>query len=210
MTGFRNPAWPDARRAHEASVFGLWVFIASEAMLFGAAILVYAVLRGLHPEAWAAASAELSAPLGTLNTAILLTSSFAIALAARRAEVGDHRRARLALTVTAALGLCFLGVKGYEWWDEAQNGLIPALGLDFAYDGPHREGVQLFFNVYLALTGIHAVHLVSAVSLVLWRVAAWGAPTRRRDTSVEGLALYWHFVDLVWVFLYPLLYLIAP
>lgn len=195
---------------HPTGELGVWIFLASEGLLFGSVILAYLVARLQNGAAFAAASAQLSLPLGTLNTAVLLTSSFAIASALIWSEAGRNRRARLAIWATVSLGLGFLCIKGFEYWDEAQRGLLPILMLDFRYDGPDPQHARLFFDAYLALTGLHALHLLSGIVLIgsialLWR--------RLKDPShvLRLSALYWHLIDIVWVFLFPLLYLVrAP
>ncbi|HET7132019.1 MAG TPA: cytochrome c oxidase subunit 3 [Gammaproteobacteria bacterium] len=188
-----------------AAALGMWTFLGTEVLFFGAPLLVYLVARFTHAHAFAAASARLETPLGVANTAVLLTSSLAMAYADAAAERGAARRARGWLLATAALGLVFIAVKGYEWRTEYVEGLLP-----FAPHAALERGEQLFFDVYLFLTGLHAVHLtigIVAVGAAVWALGtARAAP--RRAAQVRGTALYWHFVDIVWIFLLPLLYLV--
>jgi len=199
----------DIRRAPEAGTgaFGMWVFLASEVLFFGGLFVAYLYGRTHWPDGWAAASRRTDVVLGTLNTALLLTSSALAALAVACDEHPRHRRlvARL-LAATAALGLAFLVAKGVEWHADGAAGLVP--GPRFALASV--PGAQEFFALYFVMTGLHAVHMIVGVGVLAAlargraRGRAWaGAP------YVEVAALYWHFVDVVWIFLYPLLYLVS-
>jgi len=203
-------AFDTAERERQADRLGMWVFIASEALLFGAIILAYLVVRAHHSAAFAAGSKELSFPLGSLNTAVLLTSSLAIALAEIRADERDgFVTARRLLLGCAALGVLFLAVKFTEYHEEFTRGLAPLFGLPFRYSGPDPHGAALFFDFYFAMTALHATHMIGGLVVIAGIAILWprtrAAGRRRR---VNAIALYWHFVDVVWVFLYPLLYLI--
>lgn len=195
-----------ALRSHRAPAsLGMWVFIASEMLFFGAVLAAYVHGRILSPHGFAIASRHTHVFLGTLNTAVLLTSSALIALAVACTRHPPHRHwtARL-LGLVALLGLMFLAIKGWEYAQEWQEHLFP--GPAFALTEP---GAQLFFMLYWFMTGLHAVHLVCGIVAVL--VFARAVARRRdwvRPERVESLALYWHFVDVIWIFLYPLLYLV--
>jgi cytochrome c oxidase subunit 3 len=202
-------AFATAAREESADRFGMWIFLGSEALLFGGLMLAYAVSRRHFPEGFAGGSRETSFLLGTLNTAVLLTSSLFIALA----ELRDDKRlpgARLLLFATAALGLVFLGIKFTEYADDFGRGLAPLFGWPFRYAGRDPAGAAIFFRFYFALTALHATHLLAGLGLVGWTALRWArlneAARRRKMTAV---ALYWHFIDVVWVFLYPLLYLVS-
>jgi len=180
----------------ETATLGMWVFLATELMFFGALFLGYLHVRLADPEGFAAASRHTHEWLGTINTAILLTSSFAMALAVHAAGAGDRHAARRWLLVTAILGLAFGGVKGAEYAMEWRDGLLP--------------GTNLFFYLYFLMTGVHAVHLLIGVALVLlmaWKLRAAALPPGRVD-AIDAVGLYWHFVDAVWIFLSPLFYLV--
>lgn len=201
---FRHP-----EREKAADALGMWIFLASEAMLFGAILLVYLAARLAHGEAFATASRHLSLPLGTANTAILLTSSFTMALAHHFVTEGRWRHAVWSLAATLAMGCAFLVVKGIEYAKEIHEGLAPLLGLPFRYEGPSPAQAEFFFNFYFAMTSLHAAHLLGGLvciagALMLWR----NTVPASRDRRVHALGLYWHFVDVVWVFLFPILYLI--
>jgi cytochrome c oxidase subunit 3 len=187
--------------------FGVFVFLASEGLLFGALVLGYVVAR-LSPGAdFGAASRELSLPLGTLNTVILLTSSFCAALATIAADARQERWARLALLATALLGIAFLCIKGYEYWDEAQRGLFPFRDDAARYPAVSPPNFRLFFDAYLALTGTHALHLLTGIGL-LGGIALFWRRLARPAHTLKLAALYWHFIDVIWVVLFPLLYLV--
>lgn len=204
-----SDAFHSRAREREAQSLGMWVFLVSETLIFGAFILVYLVCRWSYPEGFAHAAAETSIRLGTANTVILLTSSLTMALADIRAEQGMPG-ARRWLALTALLGVVFLCVKFYEWHDEYRHGLVPFLGLDFQYDGPEPQAAALFYRLYFALTGLHAIHLGIGVSLLVAAAAFWPRiAAARRGQRASALALYWHFVDVVWVFLFPFFYLLG-
>jgi cytochrome c oxidase subunit 3 len=188
-------------REHDAMTaqLGMWVFLASEVLFFGGLFAAYAFGRMHWPDGFAAASHETHVVLGTVNTALLLTSSAFVAQAVARPG-----RAAWLLAVACALGLAFMAIKGIEYRQEGLEQLVP--GAHFRLHGT--PGAELFFVLYFLVTGLHAVHLT--VGIVLLGVFAWGshrarpwAPARR----IEAAGLYWHFVDVVWIFLYPLIYL---
>jgi cytochrome c oxidase subunit III len=192
----------------ETDSLGMWIFLATEVMFFGVLFLAYAHARIADPAGFGVASRLTHAWLGTLNTAILLTSSLTMALAVRNGWAGERRSVIRLLWATAALGAAFIAVKGLEYSLEWRDGLVPVLR--FTYAGSHPEAVERFFFLYFAMTGVHAVHLSIGVALVAWlavRDRDPAHPVRRRETA-ECLGLYWHFVDAVWIFLYPLVYLV--
>jgi cytochrome c oxidase subunit III len=209
MTGRSAVAEPfeDAAQQHEAAELGLWLFIATELMLFGGLFLGLVVYRIAYSEAARTASERLHLWIGGANTAVLLTSSLTMALAVVGAREGKSAQTTGLLLLTALLGLLFLGIKGYEYRSEYHEGLMPGLGPAF----PLGQHAELFFNFYFASTGLHALHLalgILAVGAFAWRTLSRRLPLPQRATRVEGLGIYWHFVDIVWVFLYPVLYLI--
>ena len=199
--------WPDLELQREGVNFGIWVFLASEVLFFSGMLLAYTVLRHAYPEGFAAAGRETNIVIGSVNTAVLLTSSATMAWAVHTAKLGHRKLLTILLVATAALGLVFVGLKGIEYAQEYAEHLVP--GLDFSSDSPHAHAIELFYFLYFALTGIHAVHLsigIVIVGIMAWR-ASRGAFGPAYYTPVEITGLYWHFVDLVWIFLYPLIYL---
>jgi cytochrome c oxidase subunit 3 len=199
----------DATQQREAAHLGMWVFLATEVLFFGGLFAGYVVGRVLHPEAFAVASRHTDVVIGTINTALLLTSSLSMALAVRAAMVGRQRAAVRLLAVTLILGLAFLGLKGVEYTKDFHEHLVPALNFQFA--GPHAPEVQQFFVLYFLTTGLHAIHVTIGVGAitVLMIMSARGRFSADYYTPVEMGGLYWHFVDIVWIFLYPLLYLVS-
>jgi cytochrome c oxidase subunit 3 len=193
---------------HEAAQLGVWIFLGTEIMLFSgifASILVY---RVAYWQALQTATEHLHVPLGSINTALLLTSSLTMGFAVLAAREGRGASTFWWLILTALLGLAFLGVKGYEYYEEYREGLMPAIGPQFPLDYPT---AHLFFNMYYASTGLHALHLSCGVVAVL--IFAFGVRTRRlvlpaREMMIEGLGMYWGLVDLIWVFLFSALYLV--
>jgi cytochrome c oxidase subunit III len=201
---------------HAAQSLGMWVFLASELMFFGGVFTAYTYARYEYPAAFAAGSRQLEVALGGANTTFLLTSSLTMALAVFAAQTGRRRRLMLFLALTLLLGLVFLGIKVFEYAEDYHRQLIP--GPSFRSEASATEAtagveprrVELFFWLYFAMTGLHALHMiVGLVALgVLLRLAQRGRFTPDDYAGVENVGLYWHFVDVVWIFLFPLLYLI--
>jgi cytochrome c oxidase subunit 3 len=203
------PQFDDAQQQRSASDLGIWVFLASEMLFFGALFAAYAFLRYRYPEAFAAGSRLTNIALGSLNTGVLLTSSLTMALGVRAAKLG-HRRALIGwLGATAALGLVFLAIKGGEYYLDYTQHLIP--GLNFQYAGADARHVEIFFYLYFFTTGVHALHLIIGIGVVatIALMASRRAFTPDYFTPVEVAGLYWHLIDIVWIFLYPLLYLVS-
>lgn len=208
------PQFVTCRQQEQAARFGMWVFIASELLFFGPLLLGYLYVRLRFPEAVAMASRHTNFAFGTLNTAILLTSSFAMALAGAASSAGRPRRSAWLLLAAAALGAAFLAIKGWEWHTEWTEHLFPGAGFHprDVQDAWSLHGMALFFLLYFALTGLHALHLsVGLAATIMLAACLRRGPKEdgRAGEAVELVGLYWHFVDLVWIFLYPLLYLVG-
>lgn len=187
---------------------GMWVFLATEVLFFGGLFTIYTVYRLIFPDAWDLGSRMLDLNLGTLNTGVLLTSSLTMALSLHAAQSGKRWTQVIFLLLTATLGTVFLGVKGLEYFHKFQEHLLPGFGFQLPAGLPEQTG--LFLKLYLVMTALHAFHLFVGVSLVLVLAvfAALGRFTAQKHSPVELIGLYWHFVDIVWIFLFPLLYLI--
>lgn len=200
-----------SEQQHEAQSMGMWIFLATEILLFGGLFTTYTVYRYTYPDVFHEVSHHLKIWLGTVNTAVLLISSLTMALAVHAAEHGKKRPLILFLLLTATLGALFLGIKGYEWFLEYQANEVPLRGLEFHWDGPAPEVAQLLFGLYFIVTGLHGLHLLIAIGLVLFvSVRAWlGHITIHKAPVIEIIGLYWHLVDIIWIFLYPLLYLVG-
>jgi cytochrome c oxidase subunit 3 len=199
----------DAVQQHESSMLGMWVFLATEIMFFGGLFGGYTVYRVVHPAAFEAASRHLDIVLGALNTGVLLTSSLTMALAVRCAQVGKRQGTVTLLIVTMLLGIAFLSIKGMEYYQKYTDHLVP--GASFLFPGPHSSGAEMFFYLYFAMTGLHAIHMIVGIGVVtvITIQAARGRFTPAYYTPLEVTGLYWHFVDIIWIFLFPLLYLIG-
>jgi cytochrome c oxidase subunit 3 len=208
----------DVHQQSAASALGMWLFLATEVMFFGGLFTAFAVYRVTAPWEFALASRHLNVPLGCLNTVVLLSSSLTMALAVRASQLRAHRPLLLWLGMTMALGAAFLGIKAVEYTEEYHEQLIP--GWNFQVPEADRTIVdqqaleprkmEMFFVLYFFMTGLHAIHLIIGIALVgVMAVLSW-----RRwfsgggATQIEVTGLYWHFIDIIWVFLYPLLYLI--
>jgi cytochrome c oxidase subunit 3 len=196
----------DMHQQREAAELCMWTFLATEILFFGGLFFAYATYRHAYPEGFAAGAAETDVLFGTINTLLLLTSSLTMALAVGAAE-HNHRRAIIRyLATTLFFGLAFLGIKAVEYHDDFTRALVP--GPNFTSDLP--PSAELFFVLYWAMTGLHALHVIVGLGIIT--VIAWHARNGRYTASyfhpVEIAGLYWHFVDVVWIFLYPLLYLI--
>ena len=199
----------DPEQQFEAATLGMWVFLITEVMFFGGLFASYAIYRSLYPEGFAVASRRLDYLLGAFNTAVLICSSLMMALAVHNAQRGRVRALQLFLALTMLLGLVFLGVKVVEYAHKFQEHLVP--GPTFRFEGPEARAAQLFFSFYFVMTGLHALHMVVGIGVlaVLWVMAWRGRFSPHYYTPVEVAGLYWHFVDIVWIYLFPLLYLIS-
>jgi cytochrome c oxidase subunit 3 len=178
-------------------------------MFFGGLFLAFAVVRFLHADSFNQAAKQLDVLAGSVNTAILLTSSFTAALAVSALKQAQKRRVINLLLVSLALGSLFLAIKVYEYHEKWAEGFFP--GAAFAVTGPARNQIELFFLFYFILTGVHGIHLLIALgvtAVMVWLIVT-DRVTQIRYTPVEVSGLYWHFVDIVWVFVFPLLYLIG-
>ncbi len=197
----------DAEQQHDAAWIGMWIFLATEVMFFGGMFLGYTTYRIAYPQGFAGASNHLDILLGTINTAVLICSSFTMALAVRGAQLGKRRSLLLFLSLTMLLGVVFLGIKLSEYYVKFVEHLVP--GPSFRYPGPMANPAQIFFSFYFGMTGFHALHMVIGLGLLtaLIAKAMRGAFSAAYNTPVELVGLYWHFVDIVWIFLFPLLYL---
>ena len=198
----REP-WSDLRMQREGVGLGMWIFLASEVLFFGGLFVSYAVYRSFNEDAFRLASAHTQILYGSINTALLLTSSLTMTIALRAATAELRSLTLVCLGVTAALGIVFLACKGLEYREDLKEHLFP--GPNFPLSPP---ATQIFWGLYWVMTGVHAVHLSVGIGVVLFVFVLF----RRRvvplqGSTMEGVALYWHFVDSVWIVLYPLLYL---
>jgi cytochrome c oxidase subunit 3 len=206
--GYVAHHFPNLRQQEHAARIGMWLFLATELLLFGGLFTAYAVYRFLYAETFAEASHHLSVTAGTINTIVLITSSLTVALAHHLAHHGKGRAAALALAVTLGFALAFLAIKAWEWSHDFEEGLLP--GRYFHSSELTATGAPMFVSLYFLLTGLHGLHVVIGMTvLAVLMVQCWrGTYDHGYVTPVELGGMYWHLVDLIWIFLYPLLYLI--
>ncbi|MBX7158551.1 MAG: cytochrome c oxidase subunit 3 [Verrucomicrobiae bacterium] len=198
----------DLEQQRETSVLGMWVFLATEIMFFGGLFATYAIYRLLYSKIFIDASHSLGVFFGALNTGILLCSSFTMALALHAVKVKRRKTLMFFLLLTSFLGCIFLGIKGYEYYEKFREYHVP--GVSFKYHGASPKIAELFFWLYFSMTGLHALHVLIGIG-VLWIMffLFWrNYLPLEKHMPVEIAGLYWHFVDIVWVFLFPLLYLV--
>lgn len=200
----------DLAQQRHADIMGMWVFLATELLLFGGLFTGFTIYRVEHAQVFGEAAQHLNLVLGSINTAVLLTSGLTMALTEQAVNTGRRRRAIGLLTATTLLGIVFLCIKGYEWHHEYSKQLLPMLDLPFHYPGEHAQVAELFFNFYFTMTGVHAAHMLVGIGLLVvmlllvWR---WRDPDRQAR-QVQIMGLYWAFVDVIWVFVYTALYLL--
>jgi cytochrome c oxidase subunit III len=194
----------------EAGSIGMWVFLVQEIMFFGGLFLAYSIFRAKFPEAFAAASNHLDIRLGAVNTVVLIFSSLTMALAVYYAQVGKRRAQVWFLLVTLLLGSTFLVIKGFEYAEKFRDSLFPGPSFHWTGHGDPNQ-VQIFFWIYFAMTGLHALHMIIGIGIISYLIfqARRGRYTPEYHAPVEISGLYWHFVDIVWIFLFPLLYLLG-
>ena|SRR5688572_13753191 len=207
----------------EAGTLGMWVFLVTEIMFFGGMFLAYALYRNLFPAGFVLASSHLDITLGAVNTGVLILSSFTMAMAVYFTQTGKSRPQVLCLVLTLILGLTFLGIKAIEYHEKYTDRLIPGRLIPGAHFNPDPHAfhltagapelvqIEMFYWIYFAMTGMHALHMVIGAGLLTYLIIF--SLKRRFDpeyhSPVEVIGLYWHFVDIVWIFLFPLLYLLG-
>lgn len=194
-------------RDDEASKLGMWLFIFNELLFFGGLFITYAVLRYVHSDAFHMASQELDVTLGAVNTIILLISSATIAISISTIQMGNKRLTLSMLWITLILGVVFLINKYFEWGTKFDHGLFPSSEMLFELGA----GDTMFFGLYFAMTGLHALHIIIGLVLIYITIRKVSKNEINSNKFVfqENIGLYWHLVDVIWVFLFPLFYLIA-
>jgi cytochrome c oxidase subunit 3 len=207
----------DTEQQRDAASLGMWLFLATEIMFFGGMFCAYLVYRYWYYNEFAAGSRSLDIWLGTINTAVLICSSLTVALGVRAAQMGQRKLLVILLLLTIVFGFAFLGIKGVEWYQKFEEHHIPGRSFNAddlvkAYPQIHidQQHEQIYFSLYFAMTGLHALHMIIGVGIFIFLTYyAWkGRYTPKYYTPVEIGGLYWHFVDIVWIYLFPLLYLI--
>jgi cytochrome c oxidase subunit 3 len=220
--GYLHHQFDDLEQQRQSNYLGMWLFLGTEIMMFGGLFFVYTLYRMRFPHAYHIGSEHLNINLGTLNTFVLLFSSLTMAMAVHSAVERKRNPMLFFLTCTWLLGFAFIVVKGFEWTADYNEGITPAVHWNYPHHFPEDlpklaggnigpDHVMMYFIIYFMMTGLHALHMVVGLGLVFWFIVLGtrGVFTAGNDQPVEILGLYWHFVDIVWVFLFPLLYLIA-
>jgi cytochrome c oxidase subunit 3 len=207
---FLQHQFEDLGQQHEASILGMWVFLTTEILFFGGVLCAYWIYRVIYPDAWAIGASLQKALWGGINTIVLIVSSLTMALGVRNAQIGRQRALVMMLILTLFFGSIFLVVKGIEYTAHWHEGLFPGAHFTWHEHPELAQKVQLFMVFYWGLTGLHALHMVIGVGLLLWMIsrAVRGHFGPDFYAPVEVMGLYWHFVDIVWIFLFPFLYLI--
>ena len=192
----------------DACKVGMWLFLLQEVLFFAPLFVGYAIFRGLYPESFFEASLLLNWKLGALNTVVLITSSFTMALGVNAAQRGLNAKTARYLLITIILACVFLVVKYFEYAHKIHDGLLPA-GI-YTYEGTNHPKTPIFFSLYFMMTGLHGIHVLVGIGILVWIMlrAKKNEFSPEFYTPVELVGLYWHFVDLVWIYLFPLLYLI--
>ena len=217
-----NPAllhhFADAQQQKNAASLGMWLFLVTEIMFFGGMFCAYLIYRVQHFNAFAAASQQLDIKMGAINTAVLIVSSVTVVFAVKAAEAGKRMMLVAMLTVTVLLGLTFLVVKGFEYKEKFEKHHVPGASFSFTdtFDDNGKKipvnpkEAELFFSLYFAMTGMHALHMIIGIGILFWLMvrAQRGEFSAGYVAPIENFGLYWHFVDIVWLYLFPLLYLI--
>jgi cytochrome c oxidase subunit III len=208
----------DVEQQRDASSLGMWVFLGTEVMFFGGLFCAYLIYRRWYFGDFGAASKSIDATLGATNTAVLICSSLTVVLAVWAAQTARRTLLLVMLVITMLLGLAFLGIKGKEYKDKFEEHHVPGASFSFEHVPlPGRPGeyanpqhAEIFFSLYFVMTGLHALHMIIGLGIFTWLLyMAWkGRFTPEWHTPVEIGGLYWHFVDIVWIYLFPLLYLI--
>lgn len=188
---------------------GMWLFLLQEVLFFAPLFVAYGVFHAIYPEAWHEASQLLDWKLGALNTVVLISSSFTMALAVRSAQIGNRKQLVWNLGITIVCAIIFLVVKYFEYAHKFHVGLLPA-GM-FEFEGLKHPKAVLFFSLYFVMTGLHGLHVLIGIGLLTWIFfrARKGDFGTEYFTPVELTGLYWHFVDLIWIYIFPLLYLVG-
>lgn len=199
----------DSEQQSDAAKLGMWVFLLTEVLLFGGLFCFYAIYRSWYPEMFVNAHQHLNVLLGGTNTIVLITSSVTMALAIRSMQLGRQREAMWNLVATLSLAAMFLVIKYFEYAHKIHLGQLP--GKYYTFAGIEGTNPHVFFSVYFLMTGLHGLHVIGGMGVITWMIRR----TRRGDfsaayyTPLELTGLYWHLVDLIWIFLFPLLYLIG-
>jgi cytochrome c oxidase subunit III len=204
-----EPHHMDVPTAYQSAKMGMWLFLGTEILLFGGLFTAFALYHWWYFAEFHHASKNLDWRLGSLNTAVLLFSSFTAALAVDAAQHGNNKKVLRYLGISIACGVIFLIIKYFEWESKYHHGLFP--GTEFFNSKDFAREYKMYFGLYYCMTGLHALHVIAGMGLMIWAAnkARRRAYSSSYYTPVELSALYWHLVDLIWIYLFPLLYLVG-
>lgn len=201
----------DAEHEYQTSKEGIWLFMVTEILMFGGLFVGFGIFHSIYPEMFAEGASQLNWKMGFLNTLVLIFSSFTMALGIHYIQVGQNKKAAMNLAITILCGLIFMCVKYFEYTHKFHLGLFPGKFLDVAAVGAQHANLGLYYGFYYCMTGLHGTHVLIGMILIGWVLMR----TLRGDfnpnyyTAVEGVGIFWHIVDLIWIFLFPLLYLVG-
>lgn len=198
----------DSDQQFDAAKLGMWIFIVTETLMFGGLFGAYIVYRVLYPELFTLASEELDTIMGSINTVVLIGSSLTVALAIKSAQVNNKRNIIINLAITLALACVFMIIKYFEYTHKFELGIFP--GVYYEYGGIDHPQAHIFFSIYYMMTGLHGIHITIGIGLIIWLLVKASKNEFHSGyyTPVEIVGLYWHLVDIIWIFLFPLFYLI--
>jgi len=198
----------DSDQQFDSAKFGMWIFLVTEILFFGGLFAAYIVYRAWYPELFTLASEELNTLWGGVNTLVLIGSSLTVAMAIKSAQQNQKKAITINLLITIALACIFMVIKYFEYTHKFEIGIFP--GEFYTYEGVDHPQANIFFSLYYMMTGLHGIHVVIGIGLMIWLVLR--ARKNHFDseyyTPVEITGLYWHLVDIIWIFLFPLFYLI--
>ncbi len=201
----------DASHEYQSSKEGIWLFMVTEILMFGGLFVAYSIMHNLYPEMFAEGAEHLDWRMGFLNTLVLIFSSLTMALGIYFIQKNDRQKAVMSLGITIVCGLIFMVVKYFEYSHKFHLGLLPGKFLNVDIVKPHHANLGLYYGFYYCMTGLHGIHVLLGMLLITWVLIR----TKRGDfnpnyyTAVEGVGIFWHIVDLIWIFLFPLLYLVG-
>lgn len=198
----------DSDQQFDSSKFGMWLFLVTEILFFGGLFVAYIIYRAWNPDLFLLAAQELDTVMGGINTLVLIGSSLTMALAIRAAQVNQQRQISIYLLITIGLALTFMIIKYFEYTHKFELGIFP--GEYYTYEGIEHAKASIFFSIYYMMTGLHGIHVIIGIGLMVYLLVKVRQNTYNSEyyTPIEITGLYWHLVDIIWIFLFPLLYLI--
>lgn len=204
-----HPHFTDLEQQYDTAKLGMWTFLATEILMFGGLFVAYALMFNMHPDAFHAGHHHLNVNLGVINTAVLIFSSLTMALGVRAAQTNNRKALIVNLAITIACACAFLVVKYFEYSHKYHEGLLP--GIYYSFHEGYVPHIETYFALYFMMTGLHGIHVTVGIGLLVWLLvrAMKGRFNSDYYTPVDLVGLYWHLVDLIWIYLFPLLYLVS-